>query len=100
MPSATARARLGSRRLAAARIAVELRVWPGQMHVFQIAALMVPEADRSLRQIGNYIREATDRKATPPVVQGYHRGSRRGVIAGAASNRLPPSTIHRRTGAC
>jgi len=37
-----------------------LRVWPGQMHVFQIAAPMVPEANRSLRQIGNYIREATD----------------------------------------
>jgi hypothetical protein len=61
-----------------------------------------------LRQIGNYIREATDRKTTPPVVQGYREavctagacapGSRRGVIVGAASNRLPPSTIHRRTG--
>jgi hypothetical protein len=32
------------------------------MHVFQIAAPMVPEADRSLRQIGNYIRKATDRE--------------------------------------
>lgn len=30
------------------------------MHVFQIAAPMVPEADRSSRHIGNYIREATD----------------------------------------
>src|SRR5271156_4618477 len=72
-------------------------------------APMVPEADRSLHQIGNYIREATDRKTTPPVVQGYHRvaastacarapGFRRGVIAGSASNRLPSYTIHRRTG--
>jgi len=60
---------------------------------------MVPEADRSLRQIGNYIREATDRKSTPPVVQGYHRvavctarapRSGRGVIADSASNRLLP----------
>jgi hypothetical protein len=29
------------------------------MHVFQLAAPAVPEATRSLRQIGDYIREAT-----------------------------------------
>jgi acetyl esterase/lipase len=66
-------ARLAARRLAAAGVPVQLRVWPGQMHVFQIATPMVPEATRSLRQIGDYIREATDRKARPPrprVVQG------------------------------
>jgi acetyl esterase/lipase len=101
-------ARLAARRLAAARVAVELRVWPGQVHVFQIAAPMVPEANRSLRQIGNYIREATDRKATPPVVQGYGVAvcaararaprSRRGVITDSASNLLRPPAIHRRTG--
>ena len=45
--------------LAAAGVPVEVRVWPGQMHVFQIAAPMVPEASRSLKQIGDYIREAT-----------------------------------------
>ncbi len=67
-------ARLAARRLAAAGVAVELRVWPGQMHVFQIAA-MVPEADRSLRQIGNYIRAATDQHAAPPRVVGYDRPS-------------------------
>ena len=55
-------ARLAARRLAAAGVPVRLRVWRGQMHVFQIAAPMVPEANRSLRQIGNYIREATDRE--------------------------------------
>ncbi|MCG5430883.1 alpha/beta hydrolase [Mycobacterium sp. MYCO198283] len=52
-------ARLAARRLAAAGVPVEVRVWPGQMHVFQIAAPAVPEARRSLRQIGEYIREAT-----------------------------------------
>jgi acetyl esterase/lipase len=52
-------ARLVARRLAAAGIPVEIRVWPGQMHVFQLAAPAVPEATRSLRQIGDYIREAT-----------------------------------------
>ncbi|MGE2719199.1 alpha/beta hydrolase [Mycolicibacterium celeriflavum] len=52
-------ARKAARRLAAAGVPVEVRVWPGQMHVFQIAAPIVPEAKRSLRQIGEYIREAT-----------------------------------------
>lgn len=52
-------ARLGANVLAAAGVPVELRVWPGQIHVFQIAAPFVPEATRSLRQIGEYIREAT-----------------------------------------
>src|SRR5258708_27888331 len=62
-------ARLAAQRLAAAGVPVQLRVWPGQMHVFQIATPMVPEATRSLRQIGDYIREATDRKVRPRVVQ-------------------------------
>ncbi|WP_409428593.1 alpha/beta hydrolase [Mycobacterium sp. SMC-11] len=52
-------ARLGANILATAGVPVELRVWPGQIHVFQIAAPFVPEATRSLRQIGEYIREAT-----------------------------------------
>lgn len=52
-------ARKAARKLAAVGVAVEVRVWPGQMHVFQLAAPVVPEADRSLRQIGEYIREAT-----------------------------------------
>jgi acetyl esterase/lipase len=66
-------ARLAARRLAAVGVPVQLRVWPGQMHVFQIAAPMVPEANRSLRQIGNYIREATDRKAASPFARPYNR---------------------------
>jgi len=52
-------ARLAARRLAAAGVPAELRIWPGQMHVFQLWAPGVPEATRSLRQIGQYIREAT-----------------------------------------
>nr|PZN24493.1 MAG: esterase [Mycolicibacterium hassiacum] len=52
-------ARKAARRLAAAGVPVEVRVWPGQMHVFQLAMPFVPEATRSLRQIGEYIREAT-----------------------------------------
>ncbi|ULN46399.1 alpha/beta hydrolase [Mycolicibacterium goodii] len=52
-------ARKAARMLCAAGVPVEVRVWPGQMHVFQIAGNLVPEAKRSLRQIGAYIREAT-----------------------------------------
>jgi acetyl esterase/lipase len=52
-------ARLAARRLAAAGVPTEVRVWPGQIHDFQMAAPLVPEATRSLRQIGKYIREAT-----------------------------------------
>ncbi len=52
-------AQLAARRLAAAGVPVQLQVWPGQIHVFQLAAPMIPEATRSLRQMGRYIREAT-----------------------------------------
>lgn len=53
-------ARLAAARLAAVGVPAEVRVWPGQVHDFQLAAPMVPEAIRSLRQIGAYIREATE----------------------------------------
>ena len=91
---------LAARRLAAAGVAVQLRVWPGQMHVFQIAAPLVPEANRSLRQIGNYIREATDpyHRVAVRAARARAAGSRRGLSADSASNRLPPCTIHHRTG--
>ncbi|OSC36207.1 esterase [Mycobacterium decipiens] len=52
-------AQLAAAKLAAAGVPAEVRVWPGQVHDFQVAAPMVPEAIRSLRQIGQYIREAT-----------------------------------------
>ncbi|WP_199255289.1 alpha/beta hydrolase [Mycolicibacterium mengxianglii] len=52
-------ARLAARRLAAAGVPAEVRVWRGQVHDFQIFAPIIPEAQRSLRQIGEYIREAT-----------------------------------------
>jgi acetyl esterase/lipase len=52
-------ARKAAHMLAAAGVPVEIRVWPGQMHVFQLAAPAVSEASRSLKQIGDYIREAT-----------------------------------------
>ncbi|WP_286275296.1 alpha/beta hydrolase fold domain-containing protein [Mycobacterium antarcticum] len=52
-------ARKAAHMLAAAGVPVEVHVWPGQMHVFQLAAPAVKEATRSLKQIGDYIREVT-----------------------------------------
>jgi monoterpene epsilon-lactone hydrolase len=49
-----------AQQLTAAGVPVELQVWPGQIHVFQLAAPLIPEASRSLRQIGRYIRKATE----------------------------------------
>lgn len=68
-------ARLAAGKLAAASVPVEVRAWPGQVPVFQIAATVVPEAARSLRQIGDYIREATTAVVRIPT-RSPGRGSR------------------------
>ena len=54
-------AQLAAHKLTAAGVPVEVRIWPGQIHDFQLTAPMVPEATRSLRQIGEYIRAAAPR---------------------------------------
>lgn len=51
-------ARLAADRLAGLCVPVEVCVWPGQMHVFQIAPF-VPEANRSLRRIASFVRDCT-----------------------------------------
>ncbi|RAV17533.1 hypothetical protein DQP57_00470 [Mycobacterium colombiense] len=50
---------LASSRLADVGVPVEVHVWPGQIHVFQIAASFVPEARRSLSQVGRFIKAKT-----------------------------------------
>ena len=40
----------------AAGAAVELHVWPGMFHVFQLADWLIPEAHDAWREIGAYIR--------------------------------------------
>ncbi|GAB1811958.1 alpha/beta hydrolase [Mycobacterium sp. MUNTM1] len=54
-------ARLAAAKLTAVGVPTEVRIWPGQIHDFQLTAPVVPEADRSLREIGEYIRAATSR---------------------------------------
>jgi len=39
-------------------------IWPGQIHVFQMAAPIVPEAQRSLDQLGRFIIEKTSKKVS------------------------------------
>jgi len=58
-------ARLAAQQLATAEVPVELGIWPGQIHVFQLAAPLVPEATRSLRRIGDYLREAMSQEEQP-----------------------------------
>lgn len=52
-------AELATRRLSEVGVPVTLKVWPGQIHVFQIAAPFLPEAEKSLKQIGAYAVTST-----------------------------------------
>lgn len=52
-------ARLAAERLGGLGVPVEVRVWPGQIHVFQIAAPLIPEANRSLQLVGSFISART-----------------------------------------
>jgi acetyl esterase/lipase len=61
-------ARRAARRLAAGDVPTEMRIRPGQMHVFALCAPLMPEATRPLRQIGAYIREATRETAQHPTI--------------------------------
>ncbi|WP_236685208.1 hypothetical protein ABFA25_05445 [Mycobacterium lepromatosis] len=50
-------AQSAANRLEAVGLSAEVRVWPDQVHDFQLSALLAPEVVCSLRQIGGYIRE-------------------------------------------
>ncbi len=46
-------------RLVAAGVPTELQVWSGQLHVFQTAVGLVPEARRAVREIARFITRTT-----------------------------------------
>jgi acetyl esterase/lipase len=46
-------------RARAARVTVELTIWPGMWHVFQTAARLVPEARQSIEGIGGFVSRMT-----------------------------------------
>ncbi|MFI2473313.1 alpha/beta hydrolase [Nocardia xishanensis] len=48
-------AELMAARLAEHGVSCELHVWPGQVHVFQAAASIVPEAARAVAEIGGFL---------------------------------------------
>ncbi|RZL79595.1 MAG: alpha/beta hydrolase [Rhodococcus sp. (in: high G+C Gram-positive bacteria)] len=52
-------AELMAERLAAAGVPITLEVWDRQVHVFQAAADLIPEANHAIAQIGNFIRTTT-----------------------------------------
>nr|WP_286167756.1 alpha/beta hydrolase [Mycolicibacter senuensis] len=67
-------AQLAVQKLVMAGVPTQVRVWPGQVHDFQVVAPLVPEADRSLREIGDYIRRATPAAVRTPTRSRGLRG--------------------------
>lgn len=41
---------------------VDVHVWPGQIHVFQMAHRFLPEARQSLRQLGDFVKSVTEKE--------------------------------------
>ena len=46
-------------KMKAARVKVQLEVWPGMWHVFQVFAPWVPEAQQAIDKIGRFVRQRT-----------------------------------------
>jgi acetyl esterase/lipase len=54
-------------RLAECGVAVTLKHWQGQVHVFQVLALdALPEARQALREIGEFVRQRTAGRTAEP----------------------------------
>ncbi|MGH3657484.1 MAG: alpha/beta hydrolase [Micromonosporaceae bacterium] len=55
---------LMAERLAAAGVPCTLQIWEGQVHAFPTMVGLVPEAGRSIREIGSFVRRHTGARAT------------------------------------
>jgi acetyl esterase/lipase len=55
-------------RLVLAGVETELQVWAGQLHVFQSAVGLVPEARRAVREIGRFVLRTTPAESTSPAL--------------------------------
>jgi len=44
---------------------VELQVWPGQMHVFQLLNKLLPDADEAMRETSAFIRAVVGDQQQP-----------------------------------
>ena len=54
-------------RLSDAGASIELQVWPGQVHVFQAFAALVPESVAAIAEIGRFVRQAVASPSANPV---------------------------------
>lgn len=57
-------ARAFANALESAGVPCELEVWPGQVHVFQTFAGLVPEASRAIAETGRFVRQAVSWSST------------------------------------
>ncbi|WP_081830645.1 alpha/beta hydrolase [Rhodococcus sp. UNC363MFTsu5.1] len=58
-------AELMAQRLGAAGVSVTLEVWDRQVHVFHAAAGLIPEAERAIARVGEFIRTCTPAAEAP-----------------------------------
>ncbi len=63
-------------RLSRSDVEVELQIWEKQVHVFQVAVDLVPEAREATREVGGFVRRATS--------EGRRRGAGRRRVVGSA----------------
>lgn len=57
-----------AKRLGEAGVPTRLQIWEKQLHCFQVAADVLPEARRAIRDIGTFVRAAAPAAASPAAV--------------------------------
>lgn len=60
-------AELMAMRLASSDVPCELQIWEKQVHVFQAAARLIPEAGRATGEVGDFVRSVTSAAAASEV---------------------------------
>ncbi|MBW9210404.1 alpha/beta hydrolase [Mumia sp. zg.B21] len=84
-------AQLMAIRLADSDVEVELQLWEEQVHVFQVAVGLVPEARDATREVGRFVRSAC-RQAEAATTPGRPSARRSGgTAAGRAAAERQPS---------
>ncbi|PJJ57210.1 acetyl esterase/lipase [Mumia flava] len=66
-------------RLSRSDVECELQIWEKQVHVFQVALGLVPEAREATREVGTFARRATGTAARARTARPRRRRSRAGV---------------------
>ncbi|MGN6335152.1 alpha/beta hydrolase [Mycobacterium sp.] len=71
-------AELMAKRLEASGVHCDLHLWDGQIHVFPIAADILPEGRRALKYVGDFVKDVTAARSKIPSV----RSLRNAAVAG------------------